>query len=81
MPCWKTAKKSSTYVQNPLFPTILADRRRCPPFQSPIFNSSTHHPGLSPAIAVSSRRIPMYFGEQRMGKMMKNTCNYHLETQ
>ena len=28
----ETAKKSSTHVQNPLFPTILADRRRCPPF-------------------------------------------------
>jgi len=28
----ETAKKSSTHVQNPLFPTILAGRRRCPPF-------------------------------------------------
>ena len=28
----ETAPKPCTYVQNPLFPTILADRHRCPPF-------------------------------------------------
>ena len=43
----KTAKKSSTYVKNPPFPTILADCRRCPPFQNPILRSCAHHPGLA----------------------------------
>jgi len=42
-----TAKKSNTYVQNRLFPTILADRRRCPAFGNPIFRSFTYHPGLA----------------------------------
>ena len=43
----KTAQKSSMCVKNPLFPTLLADRRRCPPFQNTVFSSFTHHPGLA----------------------------------
>jgi len=43
----ETAKQSSTYVQNLLSSTILAERRRCPPFQNPIFSSFTYHPGLA----------------------------------
>jgi hypothetical protein len=41
-----TAQKSGTYVQNPLFPTILADRRRCSPFQNTVFSRFAHHPTI-----------------------------------
>jgi len=53
----KTAKKSSMYVKNPLFPIILADCRRCPLFQKPIFSSSTHHPGLAGIVKKRNRLI------------------------
>jgi hypothetical protein len=42
----KTPKKPSICVKDPFIPTILAHRDRCPPFQNPVFSSSTHHPGL-----------------------------------
>jgi len=43
----KTPKKSSTYVKNRPFPTILAHRDRCPSFRNLVFSGATHHCGLA----------------------------------
>ena len=34
----RAAKKWSTFVKNPFFPTVLAYRGPCPPFQNPVFS-------------------------------------------
>ena len=58
----KTAKKSSTYVKNPLFPTVLAHRHRCPAFQNPVFSRLHYSPHFSNRPAnVNSEARPQFF--------------------